>query len=135
MMSFSRKSASFVAVAVTATLLSACSSGGAKSMDVGERMSARGASIAGRGEAWSSGQRDVTKGQQLINKSTDRLSSGEKDLRKAQERVTKAQRDIQTAQSDRVAGERLVSDGMAQMQRAEADYSNIRTQPSAVLRD
>lgn len=134
-MSILNKQMTFGVLASVMLMLAACSSGGGKSLDVGERMSARGASIAGRGEAWTGGQRDVAKGQQLIDKSAGRLTNGEKDLRKAQERVTRAQRDIQTAQADRVAGERLVSDGMAQMRRAEADYTDIRTQPSAVLRD
>lgn len=121
-----------LALGLTALMLGACASGG-QSMDAGQRMSARGDSIAGRGAEWSDGQRDVRKGEQMLAKSADKAADGQKDLRKAQERARDAENQIRTAQADRQTAERLVADGMAQMRRAEADYATIRGQSSVVL--
>ena len=95
-------------------------------------MSARGSAISGRGSAWNDGQRDVLNGQKALQNSADRAADGENELRQAQDGAAKAERKIQMAKSDQLAAEQKIASGQAQMQRAEADYSAIRNQPSAV---
>jgi chromosome segregation ATPase len=95
-------------------------------------MSARGASISGRGAEWSDGQRDVDKGQQQLRKSADRAADGEQDLRKARDAVAKAEQRIQQAQADQLAAQQRIAAGTAQMSRAETEYTTIRQQPSVV---
>ena len=122
----------FAVVAGSAFVLSACSGGSAPRLDAGERMSARGAAISGRGSAWNEGQNDVQAGQKALGRSVDRAADGEKDLRQARDAVVKAERKIQDAQSGRVAAEQRIASGQAKMQQAETDYRAIRSQPSVL---
>jgi len=119
-----------ILLSATSVLLAACSTSG--SQDAGERMSARGAVISGRGEAWTDGQRDVRKGQRLVERSTSRLTDGEKKLKRANDAVTAAERQIQSGQSEKTHGEQMISQGTEQMRQAEAAYAAIRNGPSAV---
>ncbi|WP_164155462.1 hypothetical protein [Sandarakinorhabdus rubra] len=127
-------SSSFVApVAIAALLaLSACAGDRSAPLDAGQRMSARGESIAGRGAAWSDGQRDVEQGGERLRKSDARIADAERDLRRASDAMAKAERQIATAQAARLAAAEQVAAGTAQMRRAEADYGDIRQLPSAM---
>lgn len=122
----------FAATAAAALLLSGCASGRSTELDTGQRMSARGDSIAGRGAAWSDGQRDMQKGQKALDKSAKRTADAQRDLQRAQGDITKAQRKIEDEAAARVAAEQLMANGTAQMSRAEADYGAIRSQPSVL---
>ncbi len=104
-------------LAVSALLaLGACA--GDKTLDTGQRMSARADNIAARGSAWSDGQDELQKGQKMLEQSIERVAEAEKNIRQAQ--------------SDRAKGEQLISSGTSRMQQAEADYNQIRSQPSAI---
>jgi septal ring factor EnvC (AmiA/AmiB activator) len=106
-----------LALATTAMLaLGACSSN--SSLDAGERMSNRGDAIAVRGSDWSSGQKDVRKGQDLIERANNKMR--------------KAEDQIRSAQSDRAKGEQMIANGNSQMRQAESGYNDIRRDPSAL---
>jgi translation initiation factor 2B subunit (eIF-2B alpha/beta/delta family) len=117
---------------ITAVMLVGCAAGTSQGPDAGERMAARGSSITAQGADWSSGQRDVQKGQKQMRQAAERSADAEKALRKASAAMAKAEQQIQTAQSDQLAAEQLVASGKARMVQAEADYGVIRTQPSAL---
>ena len=91
------------ATAVAALLLGACSTTSSAPMDAGERMSARGETIAGRGAAWTQGQREIAKGEKLVSKSASNTASAEKRLERAQEAAMKAEQQILAAQADRAS--------------------------------
>ena len=124
-----------LAIAASLPLVAGACSTSNTGMDTGERISQRAADIGNYGDAWSDGQKGVKQGQQLVEKSSSRLADAEKDLARARERVTRAERQIADAQADRTKGQQLIQDGTGQMQRAETDYSAIRTGPSAVTQE
>jgi septal ring factor EnvC (AmiA/AmiB activator) len=120
-----------VALAATAALtLSACA--GQSELDAGQRISARGESIVGRGAAWSDGQRDVQNGEKLLKKNANRAANAERDLRDARQDAAKAERKLQQAQNDQTAAQQQIAAGQAQMARAEAEYRDIRQRPPAI---
>lgn len=121
------------ALLMTAGLLAVAGcAGNAKPLDTGQRMSARGENIAARGTAWADGQKDMMKGEAMVRKSAERVADGEKKLQRAQDDIAKAQAQIRTARADQMTGEQLISSGTRQMQQAEADYNQIRREPSAI---
>ena len=132
MTSSSFKPLTLGATAVAALLLGACSTTSSGPMDAGERMSARGETIAGRGAAWTQGQREIAEGEQLVSKSASNTASAEKRLERAQEAAMKAEQQILAAQADRASGERMIAGGTVRMREAEAAYSDIRSGPSAL---
>jgi hypothetical protein len=119
-------------VVATPVLLAGCSTSDSASLDSGERMQARGEQISERGTAWTDGQSDVREGNRLVEKSHDRRSDGEQKLARAQKMAAEAEKQIAAAGADRIKGENLVTAGTAQMERAEASYSAIRSGPSAI---
>lgn len=131
MMTSSNARFALVLAASAAVMLSACASGN-RELDAGQRMSARGDSISGRGEAWSDGQRDVLKGQKAQQKQADRAARAERDLRKARDKTAKAERELQAAQKAQVDAQQQINAGTTQMQRAETEYGDIRNRPSAI---
>lgn len=116
-----------VAASIT---LAACST--ASREDDGQRISARGEAISARGQAWTDGQRDLQKGQKLVERGVDRTADGEKKLKRAQEAAAKAQLQIEQARAEQLKGEQLISAGNVQMQQAESAYAAIRSGPPAV---
>lgn len=123
----------FLLFAITATsplFLGACST--APPMDTGQRISQRGGVIGDYGKAWSDGQGEVRQGQRMVEKGNKQSVDGEKQLARAREQVANAEARIRAAQADRSNGEQLIASGTAQMQRAEADYTAVRTGPPAV---
>jgi peptidoglycan hydrolase CwlO-like protein len=121
-----------ITTAASLALLTGACSTASTAPDIGERISQRAAEIGDYGSAWTDGQKNVKQGQQLVEKSSSRLSDAEKDLARARENVAQAEQRIAEAQANRTKGQQLVQDGTGQMQRAEADYKAIRTGPSAV---
>jgi len=121
-----------VTIAASLPLLAGACSTSNTGMDTGERISQRGGEIGGYGEAWSDGQKDVKQGQQLVEKSSSTLADAEEDLASARERVARAERQIGEATADRAKGQQQSQDGTGQMQRAEADYTAIRSGPPAL---
>jgi len=120
-----------LALAATSALsLGACASTNSP-MSTGERISQRGGQISGYGDEWSSGKRNLEQGQKMIEKASKDIAKAEIDLAKARENMLNAEARIRAAQNDRANGEQLVADGAAQMQRAEANYSAVRSGPSA----
>jgi chromosome segregation ATPase len=95
-------------------------------------MTARGDNIVARGSEWNDGQKDMLKGQKLIQQSADRITDAEKRIQRAQNDIAKAEARIRTAQADRVTGEQLIASGTSRMQQAEASYNQIRREPSAL---
>jgi hypothetical protein len=122
----------FLAAIAFSLMLGACAASDTPAMDAGERISQRGREVGAYGEAWSHGQRDVTRGQRSIEKSTEALADGEKDLAQARAQVARAELQIRDARIARSDGEKLIQDGNGQMARAEADYTSLRSGPSAV---
>lgn len=117
---------------ISLSTLAACSTQGSGGSNVGKAISARGQAVSDRGAAWSDGQRDVQRGQKLVQHSDKQQRDGEKQLKRAQDNLAKAERQIQVAQADRTQGEQLVSNGAAQMQPAEAQYTAIHNGPTAI---
>lgn len=116
--------------AIAVMSLSACA-GDSSPMSTGERISERGGQISGYGDEWSTGRHNLEQGQNMIEKGSKDAAKGEVELAKARENVAKAEARIRAALEVRTNGEQLVSDGTAKMQRAEADYSAVRSGPSA----
>lgn len=122
-----------LALGVAAPLfLGACATSDSASLDAGERMQARGDQISERGDAWADGQKDVKLGTRLVEKGDGRSSDGEKKLARARKMVTEAENQIAAAEADKIKGRNLVAGGTAQMERAEASYSAIRSGPPAI---
>ena len=71
-------------------------------------------------------------GQKLIAQSERNLIEGRKKLRDASEDAVKAQRQIDEANADRVRGDQMVARGTEKMNRAEADYQQIRNDGPAI---
>lgn len=123
----------FVAVAATFALsLGACANTGSSPMDAGERISQRGSKISNYGDSWSDGKQDVKQGERMVEKSGKSSDDAQKDLEDARKDVAEAEARIQRADSLRIEGEQLIADGTVQMQRAEADYTVIRSSPAAI---
>jgi hypothetical protein len=101
--------------------------------NTGERISQRGDDIGAYGAAWADGNKDVKEGEQLIRKSDSKLADAQSDLERARDQVARAERRIAEAASSQAVGQQLISSGAQQMQQAEADYSDIRAGPPAVV--
>ncbi len=113
-------------------LLGAWSASGAAANDNGQRIAQRADQIGDYGSDWKDGQKDVTKGQKLIDTSAKKSADAEKKLERAREAMAKAEDQLQQAQSDRAKGEQLITRGTARMQEAEAKYAALRAGPSAL---
>ncbi len=98
--------------------LAACAGSASSSMNTGQRISDRGASITQYGDAWTSGRKDVRDGEKLIAKSTDQIADARKKLAKAE--------------ADQAKARKMIADGTVRMQRSEADYAATRAGPAAV---
>lgn len=121
-----------ITIAASLALLTGACSTANTAPDTGERISQRANEIGDYGSAWTDGQKNVKQGQQLVDKSSSRLTNAEKDLARARENVALAEQRIAEAQANRTKGQQLVQDGTGQMQRAEADYAAVKAGPSAV---
>lgn len=117
---------------IAAALAGACTTADEAPMDTGERISQRGEEISGYGKSWSKGQEAVRAGELMIEKSRQSQFDGERKLAKARNRVAKAETQIHKARAAQIEGARLITSGQSQMQQGEADYRDIRTQPSAI---
>ena len=122
-----------LAIAISSGLLLGACSTTPSPMNAGQRISQRGGEISTYGDAWTAGRHDLEQGQGLVDKSSKKAADGEKDLVRAREQVAKAEAQILAAQTDRANGEQLMTDGTAQMRRAEANYSAVRTGPPAIV--
>ena len=71
-------------------------------------------------------------GQKLITQSDRNLVEGRKKLHDASEDAVKAQRQIDEANADRIKGEQMIARGTERMNRAEADYQQIRNDGPAI---
>ena len=71
-------------------------------------------------------------GQKLIVQSEKNLADSRKKQHDASEDAVKAQRQIDEANADRVKGEQMVARGTEKMNRAEADYQQIRNDGPAI---
>ena len=71
-------------------------------------------------------------GQKLIAQSEKNLADGRKRQHDASEDAVKAQRQIDEANADRVRGEQMVARGTEKMNKAEADYQQIRNDGPAI---
>jgi len=118
---------------VSALLVLGACAGGSQPLDTGQRMANRGTDISARGSAWADGQKSVQKGQEMVRKSGEKITDGEKKLQRAQDDIAKAEAQIRSARADRMTGEEMISSGTRQMQQAEADYNQIRREPSAII--
>ena len=77
-MMISSKNVPFALLAVSALALAlAACSGGSSRLDAGQRISARGDAISGRGADWNAGQRNVQAGQKALPQSADSAAGGE----------------------------------------------------------
>jgi hypothetical protein len=121
--------------AASPLLLSACASSDGAPMDTGERLSQRGGAISDYGASWTNGEKDFRQGQRLVERSGKDSSDAEKRLARAREQVASAEAQIRSAQVERSSGERMMADGTAQMQRAEADYTAVRTGQPVIVSD
>ena len=124
------KPSALVLTAIAGILLTGCSTTSSKPS--GQLISERGGAISAKGEAWTDGQRDLQKGQKLVQRSDARVADGQNKLLHAQQAAADAERQIQTAQVDRTSGEQIMAGGATRMKQAEADYAAIRNGPSAI---
>jgi chromosome segregation ATPase len=115
-------------IAATA-VLGGCSTGSPRS--AGEMISSRGATITQFGDSWTEGASQVKKGGRLIETSDKQLTKAQRDLTKARSALSSAEQRIRTAELDKIAAQQMVADGNSRMQRAEADYADVRAGPSA----
>ena len=127
-----KKSVLLTAALAPMLLLGAWSASGAAANDNGQRIAQRADQIGDYGSEWKDGQKDVTKGQKLIDTSTKKSADAEKKLERAREAMAKAEDQLRQAQSDRAKGEQLIARGTARMQEAEAKYAALRAGPSAL---
>lgn len=77
-------------------------------------------------------QMSMADSQKLIAQSEKKLTDGRNKLRNANDDAVKEQRQIDEANADQVRGEQMVTRGTQQMNRAEADYQQIRNDGPAI---
>jgi septal ring factor EnvC (AmiA/AmiB activator) len=116
-------------IVVAAVALGGCSTNSPRS--AGEMISTRGATITQFGDSWTVGASEVKKGGRLIEASDKQLTKAQKDLANARSALSSAEQRIRAAESDKIAAQQMVADGNLRMQRAEADYADVRAGPSA----
>lgn len=111
--------------------LAACAGSESSPMTTGERISQRGSQINQYGDAWSSGQADVTEGERSISRSDRSIERAQSQIADAREALANAEDRLRAAQQDREVAEQLVANGTVEMRQAEQDYAAVRAGPSA----
>jgi chromosome segregation ATPase len=109
--------------------LGGCSASSPRS--AGDMISSRGVAITQFGDSWTAGAGEVKKGERQIETSDKQLAKAQKDLAKARSALSSAEERIRAAELDRIAAQQMVVEGNLRMQRAEADYAQVRAGPSA----
>lgn len=123
----------WISFSALALLLAGCASTPDAPLSPGQRITERGDAISEYGDAWTSGQANVTEGQRMVERSARDSRDAQEKLTSARGHVVEAETRLREAEAVRIAGERLIADGQLQMQRAEADYAAIRSGPAATL--
>lgn len=129
---FAKNFRAFGMAGLASVALAACASTDTGPLTPGQRMAERGGEIAEYGADWSAGQSSVREGERLVERSEKRERDARKDLSNAEDRAARAQRDLQQAQADLARGQQMIQQGTQQMERAEANYEDIRSRAPAI---